>query len=71
VYHVKLNRDGGSATLGALGATYYLSKRTVTYVTFGSVSNKGNAAFPAIIYSPGPRPGSSQQGTYVGMMHYF
>lgn len=71
VYHVSLNRDGGSATLGALGATYYLSKRTVTYATFGSVSNKGNAAFPAIIYSPAPPPGASQQGTYVGMMHYF
>src|SRR6185295_5334665 len=53
-YHVRLNRDGGSATLGALGATYWLSKRTVTYATFGSVSNNGNAAFPAIIYSPAP-----------------
>jgi len=71
VYHVRLNRDGGSATLGALGATYWLSKRTVTYATFGSVSNKGAAAFPAITYQPGPLPGTSQQGSYIGMMHYF
>jgi predicted porin len=51
-YHVKLNRDGGSATLGALGATYWLSKRTVTYATFGSVSNKGKAAFPRSFTRP-------------------
>jgi predicted porin len=71
LYHVKLNRDGGSATLAALNSNYYLSKRTILYATFGSVKNKGNAVFPAIVYQPGPPAGSSQQGTYIGMMHYF
>jgi predicted porin len=71
LYHVKLNRDGGSATLAALNSNYYLSKRTILYATFGSVKNKGNAAFPAIVYQPGPLAGSSQQGTYIGMMHAF
>src|SRR5258706_2702421 len=71
LYHVKLNRDGGSATLAALNSNYYLSKRTILYATFGSVKNKGNAVFPAIVYQPGPQAGSSQQGTFAGMMHYF
>ncbi len=71
VYHVKLNRDGGSATLAALGSNYYLSKRTILYATVGSVKNKGAAAFPAITYQPGPLAGTSQQGTYIGMMHNF
>ena len=70
-YHARVNRDGGSANLGAIGATYYLSKRTLFYATLGSVSNRGNAAFPAITYQPGPAAGHGQQGTYVGMMHSF
>jgi len=70
-YHARVNHDGGSANLGAIGATYFLSKRTFLYATFGSVNNRGNAAFPVITYDVAPLPGHSQQGTYLGMMHYF
>jgi predicted porin len=71
LYHAKVNRNGGSANLGALGATYYLSRRTFLYATFADVNNRGNAAFPVIVYAPGPLPDHNQQGTFVGMMHYF
>lgn len=70
-YHARVNHDGGRANLGAIGATYFLSKRTFLYATFGSVNNRGNAAFPVITYYVAPLPGHSQQGTYLGIMHYF
>lgn len=71
-YHARLNRDGGNATLLALGANYALSKRTLLYATVGTVVNRGNAAFSVEI-TPDTRPlaGATQQGVYTGVVHSF
>lgn len=71
-YHASLNRDGGNATLLALGANYNLSKRTLLYATIGTVMNRGNAAF-SVEVTPDTKPmaGATQQGVYTGIMHSF
>jgi predicted porin len=71
-YHASLNRDGGNATLLALGANYYLSKRTLLYATVGTVMNRGNAAFSVeVTADTKPVAGATQQGVYTGIMHSF
>lgn len=70
-YRANLNRGGGSATLYAVGADYFLSKRTMLYTTIGSVANKGAADFSVHASGPQPLPGSNQQTAYAGMMHWF
>lgn len=71
-YRTNVNKSGGNGTLLALGANYYLSKRTMLYGTVGTVINGGNAAF-SVESSANTKPlaGSSQQGVYTGVMHWF
>lgn len=71
-YRANVNKSGGSGTLLALGANYNFSKRTMLYGTIGTVINGGNAAF-AVEASPNSKPlaGSSQQGIYTGIVHWF
>lgn len=71
VYRAKRNNGGGSATLLAVGTDYYLSKRTMLYTTVGTVRNGGNAAFAVEAGSDRPQAGSSQQGLYAGVVHWF
>lgn len=70
-YRAIRNNDGGNGTLLALGANYYLSKRTMLYGTVGTVLNGGNAAFSVEAGNNRPLPGSNQQGVYTGMVHWF
>jgi predicted porin len=70
-YHGTVNHGGGTGNLGALGATYNLSARTVVYLTVGAVINGKNAAFPVEATDSPPLPGHNQQGGYFGIMHYF
>ncbi|CAM2188005.1 Porin [Paraburkholderia sacchari] len=70
-FHTNVNHGGGSAHLGALGATYNLSKRTFLYATVGAMFNGANAAFPVETQDSPPEQGHNQQGGYVGIMHYF
>jgi len=71
-YRAQLNRDGGSATLFALGANYALSKRTLLYLTVGNVANRGNAAFSVEVTADSkPLAGAKQQGVYTGIAHSF
>ena len=71
VFHANVNHNGGSGTLGVLGANYALSKRTILYSTLGLMFNSGNAAFPVETQDSAPLAGHNQQGFYFGMMHYF
>ncbi len=71
VYRTNLNKDGGHATLVALGGQYHLSKRTMLYGTVGSVMNKGAANFSVQAGGSRPLPGTTQQGIYTGVMHWF
>ncbi|MEM5316487.1 porin [Paraburkholderia sp. JHI869] len=70
-YHASVNHNGGSATLGAIGANYSLSKRTLLYSTVGMMFNHGNAAFPVEAQDSPPLPGHNQQGFYFGINHFF
>ncbi|WP_261540181.1 porin [Burkholderia multivorans] len=71
LYRSIVNHDGGTGTLGVVGATYLLSKRTILYSTLGLMFNGGNAAFPVEANDSPPLAGHNQQGFYFGMMHYF
>lgn len=71
VYQAWTNRNGGSATLAAVGVTYFVSKKTMLSATVGTVFNKGNAVFPVENGTPGPVAGGSQQAVYVGMVNSF
>ncbi|WP_430869552.1 porin [Cupriavidus basilensis] len=70
-YRANRNNAGGNGTLLAVGGNYYLSKRTMLYGTVGTVLNGGNAAFSAEAGNNRPLAGSSQQGVYTGMVHWF
>jgi predicted porin len=70
-YHTNVNHGGGTANLGALGATYNLSKSTFIYATVGAMFNGANAAFPVETQDSPPEQGHNQQGGYVGIMHMF
>lgn len=72
LYHAKVNGSGGSGTLLSVGAQYYLSKQTMLYATLAGINNAGAANFS--VEQTGntqPLAGTSQQGTYAGMMHWF
>lgn len=71
LYRANRNNNGGNGTLLAVGADYYLSKRTMLYGTVGTVRNGGGAAFSVEAGSDRPLAGSSQQGLYTGIVHWF
>lgn len=70
-YHGNANHGGGNGNLGALGATYNLSKRTFLYAAVGAMFNGANANFPVEAADSLPLAGHNQQGGYFGMMHLF
>lgn len=71
VYRSDVNKDGGHARLLTGGTNYYISPRTLFYLTVGAVSNHGNANFSVEAYGPRPSPGTRQHGGYTGMVHWF
>ena len=87
VYHVNVSSGGGDAThdpsghatMEALGAMYYLSKRTFLYATVAHVDNASMSNFSVFDNNPGsdnnnltnPLPGKSQIGSYIGVVHSF
>lgn len=70
VYHTKVNKDVGKASLFVLGANYNLSKRTVLYATVGTVRNGANTDF-AVEYGNGGIKGQNQNAFYTGIAHSF
>lgn len=70
-YRANRNQGAGNGTLLTVGANYYFSKRTLLYGTIGTVLNGNNAAFSVEAGGGKPTPGSSQQGVYTGIMHWF
>lgn len=71
MYRATLDKNGGSATLLALGGNYHLSKRTMLYTSVGVLANKGVANFSVQAFGPRPQAGAQQQGVYAGVMHWF
>ncbi|WP_077038357.1 porin [Pelomonas sp. KK5] len=70
---IKYKDSANKATVLALRANYWFSKRTTVYVSEQYVSNKGNLAVVASTNSPGtgPLPGDSQNALQVGIGHSF
>jgi predicted porin len=68
-YHVKLNRDAGTANLFMLGANYYLSSRTLLYASVGTVRNGAQTSF-AVETGDGVA-GQNQSAFYSGISHSF
>lgn len=69
-YHVAPNRSAGSASMYVLGGNYNLSKRTLLYVTYGSIQNSANAAFSER-YWEAHNAGQNQSVLYAGISHSF
>ena len=68
-----VKNSANRATLGAVRATYSLSKRTAVYATAGHVSNGGTLALSVSGAQAGGNPpaGRGQTGLAVGMRHAF
>lgn len=65
--------SSNKATLGAVRATYSLSKRTSLYATTGHIANGGILALSVSAGAAGSNPvaGGSQVGVMLGMRHSF
>jgi predicted porin len=70
-YHGNVNHGGGNGNLGAIGAWYNLSKRTMLYATAGAMFNGGIANYGVEVNDALPLAGHNQQGGYFGVLHYF
>jgi len=70
-FRANRNQGAGNGTLLTAGVNYYFSKRTLLYGTIGTVINGSNASFSVEAGGGKPTPGSSQQGVYTGIMHWF
>lgn len=70
---IKYDNSPNKATVLALRANYWFSKRTTVYVSEQYVSNKGTLAVVASTNSPGtgPLPGTAQNALQVGVGHSF
>jgi predicted porin len=68
-YTVNRNDTSSKSIVGAVGATYNLSKRTGVYTQVGVVNNKGNQNFGLAIGNGGNTPSSlfAPAGTTVGV----
>jgi predicted porin len=59
----------------AIGAVYWLSKRTAFYGTYSNLNNKGGASFIVGSFSNvaggGAAPNGDSQGAEFGVMHSF
>jgi len=70
---IKYDNSANKATLLALRANYWFSKRTTVYVSEQYVANNGTLAVAASANSPGtgPLPGTAQNALQVGLAHSF
>lgn len=70
---IKYRGSANEATVLALRANYWLSKRTTVYVSEQFVSNGGTLAVAASSNAPGtgPLPGGSQNALQLGIGHSF
>jgi predicted porin len=64
--------NGDDSSRIGIGYTYYLSKRSTMYTTYGRVTNKG-AARSSVLYAPpvGMRGGEDSSGLEFGIRHIF
>ncbi|MFJ2990021.1 porin [Collimonas sp. NPDC087041] len=72
-YHVKLNQDSGSANLFMVGSNYSLSKRTLLYVSVGTLRNGSQTDFQVETGGPNGNglTGQNQTAFYTGISHSF
>nr|WP_250637120.1 hypothetical protein [Collimonas arenae] len=72
-YHVKLNHDSGSANLFMVGSNYSLSKRTLLYVSVGTLRNGSQTDFQVETGGPNGNglTGQNQTAFYTGISHSF
>lgn len=73
VFQLRYKSNDNKALLGAVRATYFLSKRTALYATTGHINNDGSLAISVSSGAPGsaPAPGTSQTGFATGIRHVF
>lgn len=73
IFQLKYRDSANQSTLGAVRATYALSKRTALYATAGHVSNDGTLANSVSSAAAGGAPvaGGSQTGMAAGVRHSF
>lgn len=69
-YHTNVNKGIGSADLFMLGGNYNLSRRTLLYVSVGTVRNSANSDFSAE-YGSGGIAGRHPRAFYAGISHAF
>jgi predicted porin len=73
LFRLKFQDSANKADMGALRATYSLSKRTAVYATAGRINNAGALAISVSGGAAGSNPvaGASQNGAMVGVRHSF
>ncbi|CAB3745749.1 porin [Paraburkholderia humisilvae] len=73
LFYLDYRHSDDSAWLGAVRASYALSKRTTVYATAGYISNGGTLALSVDSAATGgaPAPGGNQLGTMLGIKHAF
>lgn len=73
VYHIIVSGQDARATLGVVRGTYYLSKRTATYLMGSYLTNSSHSAFSVSSGGGGttPAPGQGQLGMMVGLRQLF
>ncbi|MDF3833205.1 porin [Cupriavidus basilensis] len=73
LYYQKYNNSANKVWLGAVRATYSLSKRTSVYATAGYIDNGGQLALSVSTGAAGSntKAGGNQFGTMIGIKHIF
>ena len=73
VFRIDYKGSANGSLLAAGRATYYLSKRTAVYTTFGQINNDGTLTTSASAGGPGTNtaPGGSQLAWAAGLRHSF
>ncbi|AXV84410.1 porin [Ralstonia solanacearum] len=72
-FYLKYRNSADKAWLGAVRASYALSKRSSVYATVGYIENGGNLALSVSSAATGASPaaGGNQLGAMVGVKHVF
>ncbi|MCL9850860.1 porin [Ralstonia solanacearum P673] len=73
VFHLRYHNSANKAWLGAVRASYALSKRSSVYATVGYLANGGSLALSVSGAATGASPaaGGSQLGAMAGIKHVF
>lgn len=73
VFHLRVRNSANKAWLGAVRASYALSKRSSVYATAGYIDNRGTLALSVDSAATGAAPAAAgnQLGTMVGIKHVF